>query len=67
MKRTFLSSILALTIMASVSGCASPTVDTSSAKFDEEKYSEDLKTWLCSRRCAGRFMLDANRLLDILD
>jgi hypothetical protein len=53
MKRTFLSSILALTIMASVSGCASPTVDTSSAKFDEEKYSEDLKT------CRGGSAVDA--------
>jgi hypothetical protein len=42
MKRTFLSSILSLIIMISVSGCASPTVDTSTDTFDEEKYSEDL-------------------------
>jgi len=39
--------------MVSVSGCASPTVDTSSATFDEEKYSENLN------ECRGGSAVDA--------
>ena len=55
MNRTFLSCILLLTIIVSVSGCASPTVDTSAATFDEEKYSEDLNT--CRGGSAAHAML----------
>ena len=53
MNRLLLSGILSLTIMVSVSGCASPTVDTSAATFDEEKYSYDLNT------CRGGSAADA--------
>ena len=55
MERTFLSSVLSLIIVVSVSGCASPTVDTSSASYDEDKYSEDLNT--CRGGSAAHAML----------
>ena len=53
MKRLLSSSVLLLAIMGSVSGCATPNVDTSAASFDEEKYSEDLDT------CRGGSAADA--------
>jgi hypothetical protein len=40
MNRRLLSSILLLALSA----CATPNVDTSTANFNEEKYSEDLDT-----------------------